>query len=685
MDATQTIAKFEEYFKDKDLSSPLTGKVGEEVTINFLDLAKFDHELAEQLLSDPEETIRAAELAVKAKHNLDDKQVYVKIEGMLLSAEVKIRELRAKHLNKLWTFTCMVRRKTDVRPKIASIRFECSSCSNIITLLQLSDTVREPSKCGCGGRRFRQVQKELFDAYAFVGEENPEELDAGIELKKLHFMVKKRLADPIYENRIFQGIRLKITGIPKEAPKMEKSGKQKIDLDIYVDVNNIEILQSEYLNIEVTEKDREFFADIVDNPMKLGYPQNTIMGLLKNSMFSDIEGHETVKEVLILQNVGGEMKTLNTGTKARGEIHVLLVGEPGTAKSNILKIQVYFAPKARYITGGGSSGVGMTGSVVRDELMGGWSLDPGALPLCHHGLLAGDEFDKMAEEDTDKLHEALEQGTVTISKASIQATLRSETSLLAGANPKLGRFDEFTSLVKQINLPPPLITRFDFIFIFRDIPDEETDKKIAKKILSRYRQLENPDKKLDRLTIRKFFAYAKTFHPYMGVNEENIIIDFFVRLRSSKKANEGTSGTGDRMPVSARYIEVVRRAAEAHAKLHLRDRVSIIDVQAAINMVLQCLKDVAMNPETGQIEPDIIDTGYSTTQKAKVHKFSDLLDEMDKAPEYKDGIPVEDIVRNAKELGLMDSASEIERTLEKMKNIGELYQPKGPGKYKVLR
>lgn len=685
MDATEQIKIFTKYFDDsKCLLSD--GRLSDEVILDFHELSEnHSNEIADALLDEPEDVVRAAQKAIETKYEekMADstvKEVYIRITNVPASIEVKLRELRAKHLDKLCTFTCMVRRKTYVQPKIESIRFECQSCGNIFTVLQLSDTIKEPKKCQCGRTGgFRKASKDLFDAYAFVGEENPEEIEAGIELYKRHFMVKKKLAEPKYESKIFQGCRVKVIGIPREAPKLNRAGVQKVELDMYIEVNNIEILQSEYLDISLTEQDRIFFTDLVNNPKSLGFTQGTIMKVLSDSMFSDIEGLDDIKDVLVLQNVGGEAKNLDTGTRARGDIHVLLSGDPGVSKSNILKIVANFAPKARYVTGGGASGTGLTATVVKDELMGGWSMDPGALPLTNHGVCCIDELDKMKEEDTDKLHEALEQQTVTISKASVQATLKAETTVLAAANPKFGRFDLYLPLVGQIDLPPAMITRFDYIFIMRDIPDEVKDRKIAKKMLSRHRLMGNTNKVLDRKTIRKFFAYAKTFHPYLGQEEEDMIADFFVKLRTSSKTKEGEE---QKMLVSPRYIEVVRRTADAHAKLNLKDRVQRADIIVAFDKILSALKDVAINPETGKLEIDIIDTGYTSTQRNKNYKFMEVIERLSKIPDYKQGIPQDILVLELMNEGFGKTESEVK--LGKLAHDGELYEPR-TGFYLILR
>ena len=189
-----------------------------------------------------------------------------------------------------------------------------------------------------------------------------------------------------------------------------------------------------------------------------------LMQKVINSVAPSIYGHSRIKEALALQLVGGVRKVRDDGIITRGDIHILLVGDPGAAKSQMLKRMLHVAPKARYVTGKGASGAGLSASVVKDEFLQGWSLEAGALVLANEGLWMIDELDKMSKEDAWAMHEALEQQSITISKANIQATLRCETTVLAAATPRLCRFAPYATLAHPINLSPTCITLFALIF-----------------------------------------------------------------------------------------------------------------------------------------------------------------------------------------------------------------------------
>jgi len=201
-------------------------------------------------------------------------------------------------------------------------------------------------------------------------------------------------------------------------------------------------------------------------------------------------------------------KVYADGQKSRGDIHILLIGDPGVAKSVTLGFMANISPKGRYVVGKSASGAGLTATVVRDEYLRGWSLEAGAMVLANKGLVCIDELEKMDPGDRSAMHEAMEQQTVTISKANVQATLRSETSVLAAANPKFGRFDPYQSIAQQIDLPPTLINRFDVIFTLRDLPDKEKDSRIASHVLLEHRK-QGETMLIPRDLFRKYIAYSK--------------------------------------------------------------------------------------------------------------------------------------------------------------------------------
>jgi len=360
-------------------------------------------------------------------------------------------------------------------------------------------------------------------------------------------------------------------------------------------------------------------------------------------------------------------KTRSDGTKMRGDIHVLLVGDPGVAKSVMLGFIAGVAPKARYVSGKSATGVGLTATVVKDDILKGWGLEAGAMVLANKGIVCIDEFDKMNEEDRSSMHEGMEQQQITISKATVQATLRSQTSVLAAANPKFGRFDPLQSIPKQVNLAPSLLSRFDAIFIMRDIPSRVSDEAIAAHVLLEHKQEAKHDV-IDNELLRKYISYARQkFNPVLTDEAVAAMKDFYVGLRNMPQIGDGPSKP---IPIGARQLEAMVRLAEAHAKMRLSKKVEVKDAVAAIDLVKSYLMQVGYDKDTKTFDVDRI-TGTSASARNKIHVVVDAIEELEK----KMGklIPVEEINKALE--GKMKDV-DIDEVVGKLLKSGDLFRPR---------
>jgi replicative DNA helicase Mcm len=345
------------------------------------------------------------------------------------------------------------------------------------------------------------------------------------------------------------------------------------------------------------------------------------------------------------------------------------VGDPGVAKSQILKFISDLAPKGRYIVGKAASGAGITATVVKDEFLRGWALEAGAMVLANKGLICIDELEKMDPTDRSAMHEALEQQTVTISKANIQATLQAQTSVLAAGNPKLGRFEPFQTIAQQIDLPPTLINRFDVIFILRDMPDKFRDEAIAAHVLSQY-QKDDRIIPVERDLFRKFVAYAKQkIKPILTDEAVKEIRDFYVKMRNAPVSADA-AGTRS-VPISARQLESLVRLAEAHAKLRLSKKVTKEDSKIAIDIIKFYLMQVGYDPETKSFDIDRIAVGVSSSQRSKVILLREMLSKLEER--LGKFIPEEEL---QKELEGKMSKDEIDDAIQKLKASGDVFIPR---------
>jgi replicative DNA helicase Mcm len=636
----------------------------EHLVLDFSELIKFNTELSEEILESPEELLKAAEIAVK-EFNLPKKlkKFTIRLNNLPESQKIKINEIRSKHLNKFVWIDGIVRNKTDVRPHVTAAKFECPSCGNILNVLQLDQKYKEPTRCGCGRKgKFREISKALVDGQGLVLEESADDLD-GSQPKRINVFLKDDLVSPISERKSSPGSRVRLCGWVTEVPITLRSGGQATKYDLIIEANYTEPVEDDLGELKVSKEDLQEIEKIakLDNPLLS----------LAQSIAPSIYGHEKVKEALVLQLAGGCRKVRPDGVVTRGDMHVLLIGDPGSGKSQLLKRIQKVAPKARFVGGKGASGVGLTASVVKDEFLGGWSLEAGTLVLANKGFAIIDEMDKMGKEDRSALHEALEQQQISIAKANIQATLRCETTVIAAANPKFGRFDPYDLVANQIDMPPTLINRFDLIFPIKDMPNREKDEKTASFILDLHK---NPDKAVANISseiLKKYFAYIrKKVEPKMSDEAIEELKEYYINMRHSGQTDEAGIKS---IPITARQLEGLVRLSEASAKIRLSNIVTKHDAQKAIELIDYCLNQIAKDSETGQIDIDRLGGRITASQRGSIFRIKEIISAVEEQLGEKI-IPVENIIEAAQEKNL--SKDVVEETLEKLRRSGDIFEPK---------
>jgi replicative DNA helicase Mcm len=335
--------------------------------------------------------------------------------------------------------------------------------------------------------------------------------------------------------------------------------------------------------------------------------------------------------------------------------------------SVMLKLASSVMPRGKYVSGSGVTGAGMTASVRKDELLGSWVLEAGALILCNKGLIAIDEFDKINKDDQIAMHEAMSVETVSIAKASIVATLPAQTAVLAGANPNLGRFDTYRPIGEQIHIPETLLSRFDLKFALRDLPDRGKDAQLADHIISSRISPESIVPMIDVDFLRKYIAYARKIES-MELTQEaaQTLKNFYVEMRG--KSTEGT------VTITLRQYEALLRLAEASAKIRLDTKVRPEDAERSIRLMRFSLQQVGYDVETGTFDIDKAEGGIGAAQRSKRVKLVEAIESLQKAS-GKD-VPIQDVIAEAESLGI--SEGEAERLIGKMKEEGLVFEPK-PG------
>ncbi len=647
---------FETYKKEIGKSIRQDKKV---IEVNFEDISTFSPTLAEDILSRPEELIQILEIALEDTGLI--KNARVRFINVPKTQELRIAHIRAKHLNKLISMEGIVRQASDVRPQVVNAKFECPSCGTIISVLQIEKKFREPSRCSCGRRgQFNLISKEMVDAQRLIIEESPESLIGGEQPRRMSVFLKEDLVEPRMEKRTTPGSRVRVLGILKEVPIPLQTGSISTRFELAVEANNVIPLEETFEELKISDEDEREIEELSIDPK--------LFDKLSESIAPSIWGYEEIKKALVLQMFGGVRKVNSDGSIKRGDVHIFLIGDPGVAKSITLKFIADMAPKGRYIVGKAASGAGITATVVRDEYLKGWSLEAGAIVLANKGIVCIDELEKMDPNDRSAMHEAMEQQTVTISKANVQATLQAQTSVLAAGNPKLGRFEPFQPIAQQIDLPPALINRFDIIFTLRDLPDKYRDESIAAHVLSEH-QRKIKEVFVSRDLFRKYVAFAKQkFEPLLTDEAVEEIKKFYVGLRNMPVMSDSMLRP---IPISARQLQSIVRLTEAHARMRLSKKATKDDAKVAIDLIKYYLMQVGYDSETKTFDIDKISTGVSTSQRSKVILLRELLSKLEER--LGKFIPIEEV---EKELEGKMSIDEISDSIQKLVASGDVFRPR---------
>lgn len=829
--------------------------------VHFSDLTRYDPDFADQLLEEPDQILEAAQAALlEIDLPMDVVLDKAHVRVVELPEHLKTRDLRADHIGKLISIEGLVRTATEVRPKIISAAFECQRCGFTFYREQTGTKFEDQNlkcqnqACDRGGPfKLNLAQSKFVDAQKIRVQESPEELRGGEQPQTLDVELADDLA-----GRIFPGDRVIINGILTSYQRSTPQAGKSTFFDLFHKGISVEMKEQEFEEIDISPEDEQIILEMSRDP--------EIYDKVRRSIAPSIYGYEDVKEALALQLVSGFSKRLPDGARIRGDIHILLVGDPGIAKSQLLRYMTKISPRGIYTSGKSSTSAGLTATAVKDELGDGrWTIEAGALVLADKGIAAVDEMDKMSNEDRSALHEAMEQqsyhpsteiqlsngrkalmgelvdnlmkshqdevvpgvdceilplhgelkiqstdlddvfelpldrvsrhhapdhfirikfsngreilvtpehpvyiagdgigcvpasivkagdhapapmslsgneggqlpqelrvveasvvqnkgdyftdyvydvtvepthtfisqglvlhNTISVAKAGVMATLKSRCSLLAAANPKMGRFDKYEPIAPQINLTPALISRFDLIFVLTDDPDSNRDSQIAQHILKSNYAGElatqakwNPSisqedidaamvvikPEIDPELLRKYVAYArKKIFPTLTVEAREYLANYYVGLRTQGHDSNKP------VPVTARQLEALIRLGEASARLRLCSMVTIEDAQRVTRILESCLRKVGVDPDTGLLDVDIIATGISKVTRDKTKLMMDIIRDVSK--EQQGAAPLDIVLDRAEEQGI--ERGRAEEIVTRLKRDGSIMEPK----HKMLR
>lgn len=657
--------------------------------VSYREIESFDPDFARSIIEEPENNTQAANQALgQLLSELGSPRIvaFIRIVELPPDSHRTVRQLRSEDLGFMISVDAIATKIGKVLPRTYEGVFVCAACghSSIVNQPNEQELV-EPVECfeidgGCGRKKnqtkFHQRVEEsiLIDTQFIELQEPPENLRGGVQPERILCIAEHDLA-----GKLNPGDRVTANGM-LFVRSQRKLGKDTPIFDIFMRIHSIQRENIPLEEIQISEDEEREIKELAR--------REDVHDLLTKSIAPSIFGMTRQKESLMLQLFGGVASKAKDGTRLRGDIHILLMGDPGVAKSQLLSYMSQISPRGRFTSGMSASAAGLTAAAVQDSAADGrWTLEAGALALADLGLAAIDEFDKMNENDRSSMHEAMEQQRISVSKAGINATLSTRCAILAAANPKAGRFQSVSEVpfTQQINLKPALISRFDVIWLLTDQPAADHDSLIANHIManrsqsvpeilidqgsevdpSKSARFEGLDKKegvVNRELIRKYVAYAKrNIHPQLTEEAQDALREFYVETR--RKGGE----SHDSIAISARAIEGLYRLAQASARVRLSNVASIEDAERSVRLTRFWRHELMGE----NFDETTLQSGKKATTRNRERSILEIVRRIHL--ETGQPVPLNDVINEAERIDIHRSSAE--DIIEAMCTDGRLFRP----------
>ena len=656
-------------------------KRAKHITVDYNDLVSVPV-IESKFMDSPDEILDAFSKAIEEilKERFPDYAEKIKheIRARIANFPVQrsLRQINSEVITKMTSVSGMVVRASEVKPLAKEVTYQCLdkhiSKFTLLDGMSLNTSVKcQTPNCKHTSLAIKPEASRFIDFQIVRLQELPEDLPPGQLPHYVSVSIKQDLVD--YAR---PGDRIILTGIVRiEQERISGISKSESALfRLRMDGNNIEFLGGRGVKSS-RRTEREQISPDEEKIVRALSTNSDIYSRLIASFAPHIRGHEIFKEAILLLIVGSTQRAHSDGTKIRGDINVFFVGDPGTAKSEMLKFCARIAPRGLYTSGRGSTAAGLTAAVVRDT-SGIFMLEAGAVVLGDQGLVCIDEFDKMRPEDRSALHEVMEQQSASIAKGGIVATLNARTSILAAANPIYGKYDPYKNLTENVNLPIPLLTRFDLIFVVRDIPSPSKDDQIAQHIIDQHGSSGTDITSLIDIDIlTKYLAYAKRVDPVLTKEAKNKIKEFYLKMRRSIEGDDKEKT----ITITPRQLEGLIRLSTARARLLLKTKVDEEDADRSIYLFERMLENSGVDVNTGKVDIGVLQ-GRPRSEVSKLSTFMEVLISLEgeqKSPVLEQTF-IEELVKSEK-----FNEAEAKNYIRKMIREASIYESK-PGYYNTV-
>lgn len=659
--------RFFQVYKEDLKSVALSWPDETSIKVDWWELDKSNPDLAEEVIEDPNRVLDIAERVVDDEVAFEGMRTPdVRVENLGEAYTRNVEGIRVADQKTLVQFDGMAQQATEVMAKMLIGAYECRACGNTVHVEQ-TDPINEQQPNGCGQCEKRSKFDLNKDKSTFVDAQKVtvQDLFDRVPNDKEPGQVQVWLEGDL-AGEVKAGQMVRVVGIIDSEPRI-KGSKRTTTRDFYCRAVNVKRLEDVEMPDNLSEDEIQEWRSMAQ--------QTDFLEHIAQAVAPGFQGNIMERVAIALSLVGGCGRSTNADHDHRGDIHLLLIGDPGLAKSALMRSAKDLVHGAAIVDAKNASKSGLTATVVRDDWTGRWALDLGAMPLTDRSICFIDELDKARKREIGALHEPMEQQTCSVSKAGITASIPARSTVIASANPEHGVWEDRVTPADQLDLPGTILSRFDMILPFFDEPDAEEDEELAEKVIAKA-QGKQETSEIDRSMFRRVIQHARDhISPTLTDEAAGLLQKDYVETR--KRHSSGS------VAITPRQLEAMVRLAQAHARLCLREQATVTDAEFAIDMTHYWLDRLTSQTVGDGYDISLIEVGHGASQRERVESIRAKLDSLqDKANEEGRKAPKkQELISELSDYG--GNEAQLEADLDLMKREGELYEPE-PGLIRLL-